>query len=150
MELVKDNTNKETVTKGDVTETKVDLFTDGKALSAKVSRKELIEILQQLTENMNQSNQYHMDDINQLYSRYVVPNIINLQVLTDILIEKGITTKEDIDKRYNEKVRDMVQKAKVVRETDKGLEEVSKEESKTLENEKILHVLKDNTKKKTK
>ena len=150
MELVKDNTNKETVTKGDVTETKVDLFTDGKALSAKVSRKELIEILQQLTENMNQSNQYHMDDINQLYSRYVVPNIINLQVLTDILIEKGITTKEDIDKRYNDKVRDMVQKAKVVRETDKGLEEVSKEESKTLENEKILHVLKDNTKKKTK
>lgn len=150
MELVKDNTNKETVTKGDVTETKVDLFTDGKSLSAKVSRKELIEILQQLTENMNQSNQYHMDDINQLYSRYVVPNIINLQVLTDILIEKGITTKEDIDKRYNEKVRDMVQKAKVVRETDKGLEEVSKEESKTLENEKILHVLKDNTKKKTK
>ena len=150
MELVKDNTNKETVTKGDVTETKVGLFTDGKALSAKVSRKELIEILQQLTENMNQSNQYHMDDINQLYSRYVVPNIINLQVLTDILIEKGITTKEDIDNRYNEKVRDMVQKAKVVRETDKGLEEVSKEESKTLENEKILHVLKDNTKKKTK
>ena len=150
MELVKDNTNKETVTKGDVTETKVDLFTDGKALSAKVSRKELIEILQQLTENMNQSNQYHMDDINQLYSRYVVPNIINLQVLTDILIEKGITTKEDIDKRYNDKVRDMVQKAKVVRETDEGLEEVSKEESKTLENEKILHVLKDNTKKKTK
>ena len=150
MELVKDNTNKETVTKGDVTETKVDLFTDGKALSAKVSRKELIEILQQLTENMNQSNQYHMDDINQLYSRYVVPNIINLQVLTDILIEKGITTKEDIDKRYNAKVRDMVQKAKVVRETDEGLEEVSKEESKTLENEKILHVLKDNTKKKTK
>lgn len=150
MELVKDNTNKETVTKGDVTETKVDLFTDGKALSAKVSRKELIEILQQLTENMNQSNQYHMDDINQLYSRYVVPNIINLQVLTDILIEKGITTKEDIDNRYNEKVRDMVQKAKVVRETDKGLEEVSKEESKTIENEKILHVLKDNTKKKTK
>ena len=143
MELVKDNTNKETVTKGDVTETKVDLFTDGKALSAKVSRKELIEILQQLTENMNQSNQYHMDDINQLYSRYVVPNIINLQVLTDILIEKGITTKEDIDKRYNEKVRDMVQKAKVVRETDKGLEEVSKEESKTIENEKILHVLKE-------
>lgn len=143
MELVKDNTNKETVTKGDVTETKVDLFTDGKALSAKVSRKELIDILQQLTENMNQSNQYHMDDINQLYSRYVVPNIINLQVLTDILIEKGITTKEDIDKRYNEKVRDMVQKAKVVRETDKGLEEVSKEESKTIENEKILHVLKE-------
>jgi ribose 1,5-bisphosphokinase PhnN len=150
MELVKDNTNKETVTKGDVTETKVDLFTDGKALSAKVSRKELIEILQQLTENMNQSNQYHMDDINQLYSRYVIPNIINLQVLTDILVEKGITTKEDIDKRYNEKVRDMVQKAKVVRETNKGLEEVSKEESKTIENEKILHVLKDNTKKKTK
>lgn len=150
MELVKDNTNKETVTKGDVTETKVDLFTDGKALSAKVSRKELIEILQQLTENMNQSNQYHMDDINQLYSRYVVPNIINLQVLTDILIEKGITTKEDIDKRYDEKVRDMVQKAKVVRETDEGLEEVSKEESKTIENEKILHVLKDNTKKKMK
>lgn len=150
MELVKDNTNKETVTKGDVTETKVDLFTDGKALSAKVSRKELIEILQQLTENMNQSNQYHMDDINQLYSRYVVPNIINLQVLTDILIEKGITTKEDIDKRYNEKVQDMVQKAKVIRETDKGLEEVSKEESKTIENEKILHVLKDTTKKKTK
>lgn len=143
MKLVKGNTNKETVTKGDVTETKVDLFTDGKALSAKVSRKELIDILQQLTENMNQSNQYHMDDINQLYSRYVVPNIINLQVLTDILIEKGITTKEDIDKRYNEKVRDMVQKAKVVRETDKGLEEVSKEESKTLENEKILHVLKE-------
>lgn len=150
MKLVKDSTNKETVTKGDVTETKVDLFTDGKALSAKVSRKELIDILQQLTENMNQSNQYHMDDINQLYSRYVVPNIINLQVLTDILIEKSITTKEDIDKRYNEKVRDMVQKAKVVRETDEGLEEVSKEESKTLENEKILHVLKDNTKKKTK
>lgn len=143
MKLVKDDTNKKTVTKGDVTETKVDLFTDGKALSAKVSRKELIEILQQLTENMNQSNQYHMDDINQLYSRYVVPNIINLQVLTDILIEKGITTKEDIDKRYNDKVRDMVQKAKVVRETDKGLEEVSKEESKTLENEKILHVLKE-------
>lgn len=143
MELVKDNTNKETVTKGDVTETKVDLFTDGKALSAKVSRKELIEILQQLTENMNQSNQYHMDDINQLYSRYVVPNIINLQVLTDILIEKGITTKEDINKRYDDKVRDMVQKAKVVRETDEGLEEVSKEESKTIENEKILHVLKE-------
>ena len=71
---------------------------------------------------MNQSNQYHMDDINQLYSRYVVTNIINLQVLTDILIEKGITTKEDINKRYDEKVRDMVQKAKVVRETDEGLE----------------------------
>ena len=143
MKLVKDDTNKKTVTKGDVTETKVDLFTDGKALSAKVSRKELIEILQQLTENMNQSNQYHMDDINQLYSRYVVPNIINLQVLTDILIEKGITTKEDTNKRYDEKVRDMVQKAKVVRETDEGLEEVSKEESKTIENEKILHVLKE-------
>ena len=142
MKLVKDDTSKKTVTKGDVTETKVGLFTDGKALSSKVSRKELIEILQQLTENMNQSNQYHMDDINQLYSRYVVPNIINLQVLVDILIEKGITTKEDIDKRYDEKVRGMVQKAKVVRETDEGLEEVSKEESKTLENEKILHVLK--------
>lgn len=136
----KQEVKKETESKGLNKENSVEMFKDGKKnLSLKVTRKELIEILQQIADNMNQSNQYLIQDVNTLYSKHVFPVQIQMQVLLDLLDEKGIIKKEEVDKKYSETVKEMLEKAKAIKEDKDGnLKVLSKEETEKEEKTAVL------------
>lgn len=92
-------------------------------LNIPVTRGELIEIMTQLTENVNQIADYLMQDVNTMYSQHLFPFQIRTAVMEDILIEKGITTSEDIDKLVEARIKALQDQAKEI----KAQEEASKE-----------------------
>ena len=85
------------------------------SLNGKVTRKEFIEVLKQITENMNQMTQFTMDDMNHMYADFF-KYTIKTAVLEDILIDKlGVTSEEILDK-YNAKVIEMQKNALKIKE----------------------------------
>jgi hypothetical protein len=93
----------------------------------KVSRDEFAQVLSQISDNINQIANYLMEDMNTLYSRQVFPFQIRLNVIEDILIEKGITTKEEITERADEYFKKLQEQAKEIKEREEA--EESSEES---------------------
>lgn len=80
-------------------------------LNSPVNRREFIEVLQQYTDNFNEVVNYLMDDMNTLYAKQLFPFQIYSDILVDLLIENGITTREDIVSRYNFKIKELQDKA---------------------------------------
>lgn len=89
---------------------------DSLDMKRKVTRGEVIEIIQQVVDNVNQIANYLMQDMNTLYAHHVFPFQIRQAVIEDILIEKGITTKEEIDKLAEERVQKLKEQAKEIKE----------------------------------
>lgn len=87
----------------------------------KISRAEFMEVMAQVSDNINQISHYLMEDMNMMYSRQVFPFQIRLAVLEDILIEKGLTTREEISERADKMFKELEEKAK-------SLEELKKEQ----------------------
>lgn len=87
-------------------------------IKGNVTRKEFIEVLSQLTENLNQTNQYMIEDFNNLYSQHLFPNEIKMSVLEDIIIEKLGVTEAEILKRYAEKVELLHKQAQEIKESE--------------------------------
>lgn len=81
----------------------------------KVSRDEFVAVISQIADNINQIGDYLMQDVNMMYSRQVFPFQIRLAVLEDILIEKGITTKEQISELAAEKIKKLEEQAKEIK-----------------------------------
>lgn len=121
---------------------KEDLTIDkDKNLNKLVKRKEVVEVLGQFIDNYNKATQYLMDDMNTLYSKQVFPFQMRESALEDILIEKGIITQAELDKKYNEKINILLNKAREIKEKNGKIEVVSKEEEKKDEErvrEKVL------------
>jgi hypothetical protein len=91
---------------------------DGKVknLNELVTRKEVIEIMEQVVNNINQMGDYLMKDVNTLYANQVFPFQIRAAVIEDILCEQGITTQEEIGKLADERYKKLEEQAKEIKE----------------------------------
>lgn len=125
---------------------KVTAFEGSADLKRKVTRKEMVDVVQQVIDNVNQIADYLMQDVNTLYAKHVFPFQIQVGVLEDLLVEKGIVTKEELSAKYDEKIKDLQEKAKEIKEGKDGLRLATDEEEKQDVNEKVLKVVRDNQK----
>ncbi len=111
---------------------------DERDLSKPVTREEFIEVMEQVSKNINDISTGLMDDMNTLFQRYSYPTLIKLQALTEILKEKELISQVEVAEKAKEIVQDMLDRAKKVDEEgnivlneDEGEEkkEVSKDDS---------------------
>lgn len=113
----------------------------------KVTRGEVIDIVQQIMDNINQISSYLMQDINTLYSKHVFQYQIQTGVIEDLLIEKGLVTKEELEEKYDEKIKALQEKAREIKEEMDGTERLATEqEDKESTNKKVLDIINNNKK----
>lgn len=125
---------------------KVVAFADkgSKELNRSVKRKEFVEVMGQIFERMNETNHYLMEDINSMYANQVFPVQMGHAVVEELLVEKGIITKEEIDEALEKRKQQLLEKAKAIKTNENGDEELaSDEESKAIENEAVLNAMAD-------
>jgi hypothetical protein len=109
-------------------ELKVSAFQGSADMKRKATRQEVVEITQQILENISIISNGLMEDLNILYSQQVFPFQMTLWAIEQLLIEKGILTKEEIDAKVEERKQDLLSRAKEIKDRGNGLEAVSKEE----------------------
>lgn len=80
------------------------------------TRGEIIEIMSQFADNMNQMADYLMQDVNTMYSQHVFPFQLRLAAIEDILVEKGITSIEEIDVKVKERYEKLEEQAKEIKD----------------------------------
>lgn len=125
---------------------KVVAFADkgSKELNRGVKRKEFVEVMQQIFERMNETNHYLMEDINSMYANQVFPVQMGHAVIEELLVEKGIITKEEIEDALEKRKQQLLEKAKAIKTNENGEEELaSDDESKAIENEAVLNAMAD-------
>lgn len=125
---------------------KVVAFSDkgSKELNRSVKRKEFVEVMEQIFERMNETNHYLMEDINSMYANQVFPVQIGHAVIEELLVEKGIITKDEIDEALEKRKQQLLEKAKAIKTNENGDEELaSEDESKAIENEAVLNAMAD-------
>lgn len=114
---------------------------------AKVTRGEVIDIVQQVMDNINQISSYLMQDINTLYSKHVFQYQIQTGVIEDLLVEKGIVTQKELEEKYDEKIKALQEKAREIKEEMDGSERLATEqEDKDSTNKKVLEIINNNKK----
>lgn len=115
-----------------------------KELNHNVKRKEFVDVMQQIFERMNETNHYLMEDINSMYANQVFPVQMGHAVIEELLVEKGIITKEEIEDALEKRKQQLLEKAKAIKTNENGEEELaSDEESKVIENEAVLNAMAD-------
>lgn len=129
---------------------KVTAFDNSADLKRKVTRKEMVDVVQQVIDNVNQIADYLMQDVNTLYAKHVFPFQIQIGVIEDLLVEKGIVTKEELSAKYDEKIKALQEKAKEIKEDRNGIRLATEEEEKHDVNEKVLKVVRSNKEKEDK
>lgn len=125
---------------------KVVAFADkgSKELNHSVKRKEFVEVMEQIFERMNETNHYLMEDINSMYANQVFPVQMGHAVIEELLVEKGIITKDEIDEALEKRKQQLLEKAKAIKTNENGEEELaSDDESKAIENEAVLNAMAD-------
>jgi hypothetical protein len=125
---------------------KVVAFADkgSKELNRSVKRKEFVEVMEQIFERMNETNHYLMEDINSMYANQVFPVQMGHAVIEELLVEKGIITKEEIEDALEKRKQQLLEKAKAIKTNENGDEELaSDDESKAIENEAVLNAMAD-------
>ena len=106
-----------------------------KEMNRSVKRKEMVEV-----------NRYLMEDINTMYRVQLFPFQMMVSALENLLIEKGVITKEELDAKLEENKQELIKKARAMQETEEGnVEVVSKEEDEILEKEKVVKALASDT-----
>lgn len=117
-----------------------------KEMNRSVKRKEMVEVMEQVFDRMNETNRYLMEDINTMYRVQLFPFQMMVSALENLLIEKGIITKEELDAKLEENKQELIKKARAMQETGDGkVEVVSKEEDEILEKEKVVKALASDT-----
>lgn len=87
---------------------------DKETLEGPVSRKEFIDVLKQITDNINDMSNYVMEDMNTLYSTHIFPYQMYTDILKEIIIKNNIATEEELIKMYNNRIKDLLDKAKEI------------------------------------
>lgn len=119
---------------------------DSKEMNRSVKRKEMVEVMEQVFDRMNETNRYLMEDINTMYRVQLFPFQMMVSALENLLIEKGVITKEELDAKLEENKQELVKKARAMQENEEGnVEVVSKEEDELLEKEKVVKALASDT-----
>lgn len=117
-----------------------------KEMNCSVKRKEMVEVMEQVFDRMNETNRYLMEDINTMYRVQLFPFQMMVSALENLLIEKGVITKEELDAKLEENKQELIKKARAMQETEEGnVEVVSKEEDELLEKEKVVKALASDT-----
>lgn len=117
-----------------------------KEMNRSVKRKEMVEVMEQVFDRMNETNRYLMEDINTMYRVQLFPFQMMVSALENLLIEKGVITKEELDAKLEENKQELIKKARAMQETEEGnVEVVSKEEDELLEKEKVVKALASDT-----
>lgn len=117
-----------------------------KEMNRSVKRKEMVEVMEQVFDRMNETNRYLMEDINTMYRVQLFPFQMMVSALENLLIEKGVITKEELDAKLEENKQELIKKARAMQETEEGnVEVVSKEEDELLEKEKVIKALASDT-----
>lgn len=117
-----------------------------KEMNRSVKRKEMVEVMEQVFGRMNETNRYLMEDINTMYRVQLFPFQMMVSALENLLIEKGVITKEELDAKLEANKQELIKKARAMQETEEGnVEVVSKEEDELLEKEKVVKALASDT-----
>lgn len=117
-----------------------------KDMNRSVKCKEMVEVMEQVFDRMNETNRYLMEDINTMYRVQLFPFQMMVSALENLLIEKGVITKEELDAKLEENKQELIKKARAMQETEEGnVEVVSKEEDELLEKEKVVKALASDT-----
>lgn len=117
-----------------------------KEMNRSVKRKEMVEVMEQVFDRMNETNRYLMEDINTMYRVQLFPFQMMVSALENLLIEKGVITKEELDAKLEENKQELIKKARAMQETEEGnVEVVSKEEDELIEKEKVVKALASDT-----
>ena len=117
-----------------------------KEMNRSVKRKEMVEVMEQVFDRMNETNRYLMEDINTMYRVQLFPFQMMVSALENLLIEKGVITKEELDAKLEENKQELIKKARAMQETEEGnVEVLSKEEDELLEKEKVVKALASDT-----
>ena len=117
-----------------------------KEMNRSVKRKEMVEVMEQVFDRMNETNRYLMEDINTMYRVQLFPFQMMVSALENLLIEKGVITKEELDAKLEENKQELIKKARAMQETEVGnVEVVSKEEDELIEKEKVVKALASDT-----
>ena len=117
-----------------------------KEMNRSVKRKEMVEVMEQVFDRINETNRYLMEDINTMYRVQLFPFQMMVSALENLLIEKGVITKEELDAKLEENKQELIKKARAMQETEEGnVEVVSKEEDELLEKEKVVKALASDT-----
>lgn len=117
-----------------------------KEMNRSVKRKEMVEVMEQVFDRMNETNRYLMEDINTMYRVQLFPFQMMVSALENLLIEKGVINKEELDAKLEENKQELIKKARAMQETEEGnVEVVSKEEDELLEKEKVVKALASDT-----
>lgn len=117
-----------------------------KEMNRSVKRKEMVEVMEQVFDRINETNRYLMEDINTMYRVQLFPFQMMVSALENLLIEKGVITKEELDAKLEANKQELIKKARAMQETEEGsVEVVSKEEDEILEKEKVVKALASDT-----
>lgn len=117
-----------------------------KEMNRSVKRKEMVEVMEQVFDRMNETNRYLMEDINTMYRVQLFPFQMMVSALENLLIEKGVITKEELDAKLEENKQELIKKARAMQETEDGnVQVVSKEEDELLEKERVVKALASDT-----
>lgn len=117
-----------------------------KEMNRSVKRKEMVEVMEQVFDRMNETNRYLMEDINTMYRVQLFPFQMMVSALENLLTEKGVITKEELDAKLEANKQELIKKARAMQETEDGnVEVVSKEEDEILEKEKVVKALASDT-----
>lgn len=98
--------------------TEIGAFKDkgAKALKKSVTREEFGKTISDIVDNINKIADYCMQDVNAMYAKQVFPFQMNLNALIDLLIEKDIITREELDKKVADYQAKLVEQAKTIQE----------------------------------
>ena len=86
-------------------------------LEGNPTRQEVIEIMEQVGENINQISDYLMQDVNTMYSQHVFPFQIRLEAIENLLVAKGIFTKEEVNSEAERLFDELKEKAQEIKES---------------------------------
>lgn len=92
------------------------------------TRREIIDIMQQVADEMNQMADYLMQDVNTMYSKHVFPFQLRLAAIEEILVKKGILTKEEVDAEVEDRYKKLEAQAKEIMEKENEKEDLPSEE----------------------
>ena len=89
-------------------------------LALPVTRGEFLEVLRQISENVNDISKYLMEDVNVHFRNYTYPTMIKLQAVMQLMVEKGICDQKELDDTIKRISSELMAKAKEVAENQNG------------------------------
>lgn len=89
---------------------------DSVASDKPVTRKEFVDVLEQMTNNLNELTRYLTSDVNVMFQRYVYPILMKQEAIIELLTEKGILTRDEIMSRADKLTQEALASAQQVDE----------------------------------